>query len=163
MGDAFGGSVGTMRRAESVVHVEVAQLSQSPGELRIVGFLFRVKAQILQQQGLPALQLLSHLFRLHANAVGRKADVLTAPQYLVDQNAQSLGHRLQAHLGIRLALRTSKVGGQYEPGAVPQRVLDGGQRLADAGVIHDAAVVERDVEVNPHENSFIVQRKITNG
>ena len=163
MGDAFGGSVGTMRRAEGVVHVEVAQLSQSPGELRIVGFLFRVEAQVLQHQGLPALQFLSHLFRLNANAVGRKADVLTAPQNIIDQNAQPLGYRLQAHLGIRLALRTSKVGGKYESCAVPQRVLDSGQRLADAGIIHDAAVVERDVEVNPHEDPFIVQRKITNG
>jgi len=53
--------------------------------------------------------------------------------------------------------------GQYQPGAVPQRVFDRGQRLADAGIVHDAAIVERDIEVDPHENSLIVQRKITNG
>jgi hypothetical protein len=52
---------------------------------------------------------------------------------------------------------------QYQPGAVPQRVLDGGQRLADTGVIHDPAIVERDIEVNPHENALVIQRKIANG
>src|ERR1022692_736753 len=163
MASAFGGSGGAMWRAELTIPIEVAVLSQVPPEFRIVGLLFRVKAQIFQQQRLPALQLLSHLLRLRANAGGREADVFSASQYVVEQNAQSLGHRLQAHLGIGLALGTPKVRSQYQASAVPQRVLDGGQGLADTGVLHDPAIVERDIEVNPHENAFVVQRKIANG
>ena len=50
-----------------------------------------------------------------------------------------------------------------EARAVAQRVLDRGQRFADARVVHDAAVVERDVEVDPHEDAVIVERKIADG
>ena len=49
-----------------------------------------------------------------------------------------------------------------EAGAVTQSVLDAGQGFADAGVVHDAAVVERDVEVDAHEDAAIVERKIAN-
>ena len=163
MGDAFGGSVGAMRRAERVVHVEVAKLSQTPGKLRIVGFLFRVEAQILQQQGLPALQLLAISSACTPMQSGEK------PTFSPRRNTSSIRMRSRSATGFRLILGFGLPLGRprweakYEPGAVPQRVLDGGQRLADAGVIHDAAVVERDVEVNPHEDPFIVQRKITNG
>ena len=152
MRDAFGRCVGAMRRSERVVHVVVAKLAQLLGEVRIVGFLFGVEAQVLQQQRLAAFQLLGHLLGLHADAVGREADILAAAQHIVDQNAQPLGDRLQAHLGIGLAFGTSQMRSQDEPRAMTQRVLDGGQRLADASVVHDAAVVERDVEVNPHED-----------
>jgi len=44
-----------------------------------------------------------------------------------------------------------------------KRVLDGGQRFADACVIHDAAVVEWDVEVDTHEDAIVTERKIANG
>ena len=162
MRDALGRGVGAMRRAESIVHVVVAELGKLPGEIRIVGFLLGMEAEVLQQQRLPTLQLVGHLLRLHANAVGRKSHVLAAPQNVVEQNAQPLGHRLHAHLGIGLALGTSQVRRQNEPRAMAQRVLNAGQRLADAGVIHHAAVVERDVEIHAHEDALVVQRKITN-
>ena len=152
-----------MRRAERVVHIEVAQLAQLPGEFRIISFLFRVEAQVFQHERLPAFQLVRHLLGLRANTVRRKANVLAAPQDAIEQDAQPLGYRLQAHLGIGLALGPPEVRRQYQARAVPQRVLDAGQRLANARVVHDAAVVERDVEVNAHENAFVVQRKIANG
>ena len=50
--------------------------------------------------------------------------------------------------------------GEDEARAVTQSVLDAGQSFADAGVVHDAAVVERDVEVDAHEDAVIVERKI---
>ena len=162
VGDAFGGSVGAMRRSERVVHVVVAELGELPGELGIVGFLFRVEAQVLEQQRLSLFQLGRHLFGLRADAVGREADVLAAAQNFVEQDAQALGHRLQAHLRIGLALGTAQVRGQNQARAVTQRVLDGGQGFADAGVVHHPSVVERNVEVHPHEDSFAAQRKITN-
>ena len=162
MGDALGGSVRAMRRAEGIIHVEVAELGQMLGEVRIVGFLLGMEAKVLQQQGLSALQLLRHFFGLHANAIRREADVFAAAHNVVEQDAQAFGHRLQAHLGIGLALGASQMRGEDEARAMPQRELNAGQRLADASVVHHAAVVERDVEIDPHENALVVQRKITN-
>ena len=129
----------------------------------IVGFLFGVEAQVLQQQGLSLLQFGGHLLGLRTDAVGGEADVFAAAQNFIQQDAQPLGHRLQAHLGIRLALGTSQVRSQNQARAVTQRILDGRQGFADAGVVHHPPVVEWNVEVDPHENSFAAERKITNG
>src|SRR5208337_1092743 len=66
------------------------------------------------------------------------------------------------HLGIRFALGPAQVRGQDQARTVPQRVFDGGQSFADAGVVHDAPVFERHVEVHAHENTIATERKITN-
>jgi hypothetical protein len=52
--------------------------------------------------------------------------------------------------------------GQYEAGAVAQSVLNGSQRLANAGIVGDAAGRQGNVEIHAHENSPIVERKIPN-
>src|SRR5260370_25683623 len=62
-----------------------------------------------------------------------------------------------------LAFGPAQVRGEDEAGSVTQSVLDAGQGFADARVVHDAAVVERDVEVDAHEKAMIVQREIANG
>ena len=121
-----------------------------------------MKAHILQQQGLPAFQLFSHLLGLQPDAVGREANVFATAQNVIKQNAQALGYRLQAHLRIGFALRPAQVRSQNEPRSVPQRVFNGRQSFANASVIHDAAVVQRHVEVDAHEDALIVQRKIAN-
>ena len=46
--------------------------------------------------------------------------------------------------------------------AVTQRVFDTGKSLANACVVHDAAIVERDVEVDAHEDATIVEWEIAN-
>jgi hypothetical protein len=43
---------------------------------------------------------------------------------------------------------------------VPQGILDRGERLADAGVVHNAPVFEGYVKVNPHEYAIAVEREI---
>src|SRR5260370_20101655 len=62
-----------------------------------------------------------------------------------------------------LAFGPARVRGEDEGGSVTQSVLDAGKGFADARVVHDAAVVERDVEVDAHEDAMIVQREIANG
>ena len=44
-----------------------------------------------------------------------------------------------------------------------QSVLDSGQGLANARVVHHPAIFERDVKVHAHENVVIVQREIADG
>src|ERR1700744_762284 len=116
-----------------------------------------MEAQVLQQQRLSALQLFGHLLGLRADAVGREADVFAAAQDVVQQDAQAFGDRLQAHLRIGLALWPAQVRSQNESRAMPQSVLDGRQRLADARVVHHTAVVKRNVEVDGHEEALVVQ------
>ena len=47
--DAFGRGVRAVRRAEGVVDEHVAQAGQLAGEAGVVGFLFGVKAHVLEQ------------------------------------------------------------------------------------------------------------------
>src|SRR4030088_3502006 len=44
-----------------------------------------------------------------------------------------------------------------------QCVLDRGQSFPDARVVHDASILQRDVEVHTHENSMVIKWKITDG
>ena len=61
---AFGRSMRAMRRAERVVHVNIRDLGQLLGERRIVGFLFVVVADVLQQQHVAGLQCAGQSSRL---------------------------------------------------------------------------------------------------
>src|SRR5581483_5466789 len=72
-------------------------------------------------------------------------------------------HGLQAHLGIGLALGTAQVRGQDQARAVAQGIFDSGQSLTDAGVVHDAAVVEGYIEIDAHEHTVSIEREITDG
>ena len=152
-----------MRRAERVVDVVLGQVRQLPGELLVVGFFFGVEAQVLEQQRLALFQLRRDFLGFRADALGTEADVLAARQFLVEQHAQPLGHRLQTHLGIGLALGPAQVRSQNQARPVAQRIFDGGQGFADAGIVHDAPVFQRHVEIDAHENAVAVERKITNG
>src|SRR5947208_1436515 len=60
--DANRGSVGAMRSAECVIYVIVSEFGKLFRELLIVGFLFSVKAQIFQQEGLAFFQLAGYFF-----------------------------------------------------------------------------------------------------
>ena len=76
--DACGGGMRAMRRAKSIVHVNITERRQLPRKLFVVGFFFRVEAQILQQQRLARFQLANHFFSFPPNAVWGKADVASA-------------------------------------------------------------------------------------
>src|ERR1022692_353229 len=155
------GCLPPMRRAERIIHVEVRQASQLLGELLVVRFFFGVKPQILQQQGLTLFQLRGHLLRLRSHAVGPEAHVLAASQLFVEHHAQPFRHRLQTHLQVGLAFRPAQMRSQNQSRAVAQRVLDGGQRFADARIVHNASVFQRNIEVDPHEDAVVVKREIT--
>ena len=75
MRDAFCRSMGAMRAAEGVVHVDVAETGKLFREGRIVGFFFGVKAQIFEQQHLARFELSRKFERDLADAIGRECDV----------------------------------------------------------------------------------------
>src|SRR5689334_3646592 len=98
-----------MRAAESIVHVEIGELCQRTRKSFVVGFFFGMEAEIFEQKSLSALEPRRQLFRFDTHTIRREADIATALQHVVEQHAQTLGHRLETHLGIRLAFRPSKM------------------------------------------------------
>src|ERR1035437_488954 len=142
MRDPLGGCVGAMRAAKGVVDVHIAERRELCRELRVVGLLLRMEAQILQQQRLSRLELPRHLRRDAANAVRRKGDILRQVQYLLNQQPKARNQWTQAHGLHWLALRPTKVRAQDDLGLVAQRVLNGGKRLADASVVGNNAVLQ---------------------
>src|SRR5258707_12142841 len=52
---------------------------------------------------------------------------------------------------------------QDQTRAMAECVLDRGQSFPDARVVHDASILQGDVEVHTHENSMVIEWKITDG
>jgi len=162
LSDANRGSVGTMGGAEGIVDIEIGELGELPGKILVVLFFLGVKTEVLEQQRLAFLEFERHFFGFGPNALGAEANVFAARQFFIEQHPQTLGDGPEAQLWIGLAFGTAQVRREDETRAVAQSILDGGQGFADARVVHDASVVERDVEVDPHEDAVIVERQIAN-
>ncbi len=163
MGDeldhALGGGVRAVRRAERVVHVDVAERRQFLRERRVVLLFLGMEAQVLEQQHLAGRRL--HGFHFGADAIGRHLD--RRPSSSCSRAAT--GCRLISGFGFSLG--TPQVRRQDDTGAVFQRVLDGGQRRLDAlvaGDFHVALVVllQRHIEIHADEDSFPFQVEIAN-
>ncbi len=161
-GDAHRGGMGAVRRAERVIDVVLGELGELLGKTFVIRLFFRVEAQVFEQERLSLFQFEGDFLGLRANALGAESDIFTARKFTIEQHAQALGNRLQAHLWIGFALGSSEMRSENETRTVAQSVLDRGQSFADAGVIHDAAIVERDVEVHAHEDAVIVEGQIAN-
>jgi len=146
--------------AEGVVHPDVAEPGQLAGEGVVVRLLLGVEAQVLEEQDVTVLEVLHQLADAVADAVVGEDDVL------VEELRQPGGRRLQREAGavLRLALGPAQVRGEDEPRAGPQRVLERGQRGADARVVGHAPLrVERDVEVHAHEHALARQVELIDG
>ena len=152
-----------MCRTECIVDVKIRKACKLLGKFFVVGLLFGVEAQILQQKGLAFFEFSGHLFGFNAHAVGTEANIFAAGQFPIKQHAETLSHWLQAHLRIRLPFRTPEVRSQDQPRSMAESMLNSWESFADAGVVHNTAIVERDVEIHAHEDAVVVERQIANG
>ena len=154
----------TVRAAKGVVDIHVAQLGQLLRKGGVIRFFFCVEAQIFQQQHLTGFQLARQLLGGLAYAIRREADVDFLTETFVDHGAQLVDDGAQAHLGVRLALRTAQMRSQNQFRFMPQRVLDRRQGLADARVVGDDGAVfrERNVEVHAKKDVLVFERDVTN-
>jgi hypothetical protein len=116
--DAFSGGVRAVRRAERIVHIDLAQPRQRTRKLRVVRLLLRVEAHILQQRDRVRRQARHARFHRRADAVVEEVD--GTPQQLL----QSRRHRAQAILRVALPLRTPEVRHQNHRRAALQQVLN---------------------------------------
>ena len=80
-----------------------------------------------------------------------------------DQLAEPLGDGPQAEAVGDLAVGPAEVAGEDDPRALRLQVADRRQRGADARVVGDLAVRERDVEVDAHEDALARGVHVTDG
>ena len=123
--------------AEGVVDVDVAEAGELFGEGGVVGFFFGVEAEVFEQEGLAGLEVAGELDGDLADAVGGEGDVFVWVEDVVEQDAQAVDDGAQAHGVDGLALGAAEVRAEDDLGFVAEGVLDGGDGLADAGVVGD--------------------------
>jgi len=140
--------VGTVRRPEGVVDVELAQRRQLPGEFRVVFRFARVEAHVLQHHDLAIMQRLHHGLHRRTNAVVQMA------HRTCDQLAQPLRQGSRSVGLIDLAVRPAEVRHQDDACVALDEVLNGRNRLADSGIVDDPAALHRDVEVDADQHAL---------
>jgi hypothetical protein len=139
-----------VRGPKRVVDVGVGQLGQPGGQLGIVLGLPRLKADVLQQQHIAAVQPSGELPGPVADRFGREL------HHIPDQLGQTRRHGLQREVGV-VALGASQVRDQHQRRAALSQLLDRGQGGPDAGIVGDRSVVKRDVEVHSHKDPLAVE------
>jgi hypothetical protein len=141
--------------------VNIAESSQSLAELLDLGLvgldlvalgilgaslLLGVEAQVLEKNDLAAGRLVDGLLDFLADAVLSEDDIAA------EQLLELWDNRLQAVLGVGLAVGTAEVGHEDDSlGALFNGILDGGQSTDDTLGVGDGGVVllvEGDIEVN---------------
>ena len=149
LGDDGGRRVLAVGGTKGVVDVAVAEGCQLAGEIFTTLGLFRIEADVLEEHHLTGLKLFGHSLRLAASE-----EFLRELHGAVHEGLQILGHRLESQLGLEAAfLGTAEVGHDDDGGTVLEELLDGGHRLAHAGVVGNLLpVVHGDVEVHAQQH-----------
>ena len=78
-----------MRRAESIIDIDIGQRGKSAGENRIVVFLFGMKAQVFKQNN-SRIWITGEFLSFRANAIGRQ-DYWLALETFPDTHIRVLG------------------------------------------------------------------------
>ena len=136
-----------MGRAKGIIDINISQAGQFSGKVGVVLFLFGVKAKVLQEDDFPGPHRPDGLFHLQADAVKECA------YRPAEKPAQMLPHRCQAQLVV-YSLRPAQVGHQYHGGSMVQKVGDGRQGGADAGIVPYPSFLEGHVEIHPHQDAL---------
>ena len=125
------------------------------GKLGVALLLSRVEAQVLQHQHVARPQR-GRLGRAHRRPPCRVAKATSLPS----SSPSLLGRGLQAELRHRrLTLRASQVAHQDQLAAAVEHRLDRGQRHANSAIVGDLLlIVQRHVEIDPHQNGLARSR-----
>ena len=156
-GNARGRGVGAVGRAEGVVDVQAREPGEGGGEGVVVGLLLGVEAQVLEERHLARGEGSGDVLGGTADAVLGEGDVL--PKKL----GQSLSDGREAEIGAALAPGATEVGTDEHGRAVLGQVADGGERLADAGVVGDGASIKGHVEVGAQEDPLAIDADVAHG
>ncbi len=162
VGDAFRGGVGAVGAAEGVVDIDVAEAGELFGEDGIVGLFFGMEAEVFEQEGLAGFKIVGHLGGDLTYAVGREGYVLVLVDDVIEEETEAVDDGAKTHALDDLTLGSAEMGAENDPRFAAECVLDGGNGLADASVVGDDAVLERDVEVDANEDALVFEIEIAN-
>ncbi len=137
-----------MRRAEGVININIRQLCQPLCDLRVVFLLALVKARVFQHQHLARFQLAGRFFCQRPDAVLHERNLLS------QQLRQAHCRRAHRIFRFRSFFRPSQVRAQDDRRYVIQQILDGGQRGPDTGIVRYLSVLDRNVEIHPHQDAL---------
>ena len=82
---------------------------------------------------------------------------------MIEELAEAIDYGAEAHALDGFALGTAEVRGENDLGFVAKRVLQRGDGFADAGIVGDDTVFERDVEINTDEDTFVGEIEVADG
>ena len=152
--------VRAVRRAERIVDVFVRQRRERFGERGIVLLLFGMKSKVLEEHDATTagrVRAIDCLLRLVADRILRERD------RLAECLREPIGHRPQAHLRIRFALRPSEMARKDWCRALIDRVRDRRQRCLNARVVGDLSVRDGNVEIDANEDALAAKIEIFDG
>src|SRR6266481_3466361 len=99
-----------------------------------------------------------------ALAFGARADAIKREGHWIPEKLfQFLGGRLQRIFQIGTALGAAQVRSKHEPSAFLNRKTQCRKRFADASVVGDEAIFERDVEVHADEEALSAEVEFVDG
>jgi hypothetical protein len=153
--------MGAVGRAKGVIDIDLGGAEQFLGESRIIFFLFRVEADVFQDQNLARLEIGPELVGLGAHAVCRKL------YRTAERLGEVRGYGLEGILLLRLALGPPKVAGENKGGPSFEEQFKSGEGFLNPGIVRNfrslGRGLERDVKIHPDENLFALGLEILDG
>ena len=146
LGDPDHRAVGAVGGAEGIVHEDVAEARQGRRESGVVLGLAREEAHVLEQQRPPWREPRDGLLGLGRRRIGDEGHLEA------QVTPEGSGHRSQRVARIRAALGPAEVRHQDQTPTSVEDSADRRQAGGDAGLVGDLPVLERDVEVDAHQD-----------
>jgi len=144
-----------MSRTEGVANEEaIAKRGELLREGLVIFFFFGVEADIFEQQDVAIFQRFARGFGIGADTVIRKIHVFA------QQLFEFFCCRLQGVFCIASALGPAEMRRQDKAGAFLDRQAKRRERLANARIVGDYAVLERDVEINAQKNTLAAEIQV---
>ena len=157
-GHTHGGGVCAVAGAEGIVDKNFSQSGILFSQLHVVLGFAGNETDVFQQQHLTGLQLCGLFLCLGTYHIGSQLHIH------FQQLRQPGLHHLQGVLFLIAVLGTALVGAEDHRRALFQQITDGGQRLDDAAVIgDDALIVGGYVEITAAKDLFALQLCVHNG
>ena len=137
-----------MRGAKRVIHIEIAKRGQLLRKAGIVLGFAGVKSDVLQHQDVAITHVRDGPLHLRTDTIG---NVLHGAP---DKLAQPGRQRGRSKLLVDLAVGPAEVRHQDHTRLPLQEILDGRNRLTDACVVDDMALLDGDVEVHANQDAL---------
>ena len=147
-----------MRGAEGITNEKaVAECSELLGKSFVVFFFLGMEADIFKNENFTVAQGFALAFGTGADTIERKSHGI-AEKFL-----QFFCCRRQGIFQIGAAFGTAKMRSENETRTVLNRKAQCRKRFADAGVVGDHAVLERNVEVHADEDALAAEVEVVDG